>query len=211
MSYHHHRRIQRFSLGVGILFFLFIGGWLVYRSFNTPGVALLSEDVAKEGLELARNLSEVTGTELHLQDFHRVEVKDGRPVWEIKAKDAKYYADQGLTHVTDAEVIIFERRGSPISLKAKVAKLFLKSSALEKAELEGNIVVTRGKQVSVHTNLASYYAKSGKIVAPGPVKIKGTGYVIRGIGMEMFLDKEDIKLLSSVESGFMKEDPEKKS
>src|SRR5262245_18802407 len=87
-------------LAVPIAYLLFLGGVVIFRSSTRASVlSSIGTDLAT----LPENVSDQSGgsvtSKLLLEDFHRIEVKNGRPVWEIRAKDAKYYPKDFVIHV----------------------------------------------------------------------------------------------------------------
>lgn len=143
-----------------------------------------------------------TGTRIQLQDFHRVEVKDGRPVWEVRAKDAQYFAQQRLTHVNDSAVTVYRRDRSVVHINAASAKLYMTQESVDRAELEGNVVVNLGESGTVKTDMAVYQARTREIVAPGRVNIEGSGYEVTGERLNLDLERQLVTLSERVKSRF---------
>jgi LPS export ABC transporter protein LptC len=145
---------------------------------------------------------------LRLQDFHRVEVKGGRSVWEVKAKDARYYPSRKVTHVNDADVVIYRGADSSVRITSRAAKLHLDETSLDRAELEGSVLVALDSDVTIETEYAVYDAAIQEITAPGKVVIKGEGYQVEGVGLDVEIDNEIVKLSDRVYSVF---EPDAKS
>ena len=142
------------------------------------------------------------GSRLQLQDFHRVEVKEGVPVWEVKAKRATYYAAERVTHVNDAAVTIYRSADSSVTIESRAAKLYMEGDGLTKAELEGNVAVQLDDSIKMRTDLAIYDSNSREITAPGAVTIEGKGFEVRGRGLDMAIDNQIVKLSDDVYSYF---------
>ncbi len=194
---------QRFFLGVGVFFVIALVCLAVYRS--TRRVVLISGSGSQQSLEtILGSAKEATfdGSGLHLQDFHRVEMKNGVPIWEVSAKDAKYHASEQLAFVTEATVQVYRNQRSAIRFRANEGKLFLDGNALQKAELRGNIEVAVGDDMNLKADVAFYDQKEDAITATGKVTIYGPGYEISGLGLTMSLSDQKVNLLSSVESHF---------
>ena len=145
------------------------------------------------------------GSRLHLQEFRRVAVKNGRPVWEVEATDAQYYSKEGVTHLNDVDLIVHREKDSKVRLEAKSAKLLSQDEALARAELVGNIIVALDNGLVLKTELAVYDVAAGKIVAPERVEIQGKGYSIEGEELTANLEAQVIKISKNVVSVFTNE------
>ena len=61
-------------------------GVLVLRNFKEQQLAALQQ--------LALRL--VSEADQRIQNFHRISIRDGRKVWEISAREARYFEDKGI-------------------------------------------------------------------------------------------------------------------
>jgi LPS export ABC transporter protein LptC len=191
--------LQKCFLAATATFLLILIITVIFRSNTRRSV--LSESRATDSGAAFAELEE-TGTRVHLQDFHRVEVKEGRPVWEVKAKDAQYFAQEGVTHINDSAVVVYRPDRSAVRINAASAKLYMSEESIERAELEGNVVVNLGESVTVTTDMAVYQARTRKIVAPGRVSIDGKGYEVTGERLSLDLDSQLGTLSERVTSRF---------
>lgn len=150
-------------------------------------------------------------SKLHLEDFTRVNIEGGRETWQVKARDAKYYSKEDVTHVSDAEVTGPRDKGGraekgekldPVKIYANKARLSMDGDAMRRADLEGDVRVVLDRATTMRTEAATYDSESRLITAPGLVHIIGDGYTTDGTGMEMAVDTNIMKLLSDVESAF---------
>lgn len=131
-----------------------------------------------------------------------MEVKNGRRIWEVRAKDAKYYAGEAQVNVSDAEVHVFQGRGGPLSFRSRAGTLHLSGDALSSAELEGNVYVQVDKNLRLKTEVALYDSVARTITSPGQVHIEGEGFVIEGEGLALRIDDQVARVLDSVSSAF---------
>jgi LPS export ABC transporter protein LptC len=191
--------LQKFFLAATVTFLVVLMFTVVIRSNTRRSV--LSEGRITDSAAAFADLEE-TGTRIHLQDFHRVEVKDGRPVWEVRAKDAQYFAQERVTHINDSSVIVYRRDHSSVRINAASAKLYMTEESIERAELEGNVVVDLGESVTVTTDMAVYQARTRQIMAPGRVSIEGNGYEVKGARLSLDLDSQLVTLSERVTSRF---------
>lgn len=84
------RSVQRIFLLIPVLYLFSLSGIAFYRSSVRKSV-ITSQALVASNSEGGEDEGEGLLSKLQLQDFHRVEIKDGKPLWEIKAKDAKYF------------------------------------------------------------------------------------------------------------------------
>jgi len=195
--------IQKFCavLGIGFCAYMF----LTVSVRSGERTSILSTDQAfvdAEGYFKGMVEPEPGGSKLHLQEFHRIAVKNGKPVWEIRADDAQYYSKEGVTYLNNAKLIVYRDKDSRVHLQAKSAKLHMIDKSLSKAELVGNIVVSWDGGFTVRTELALYDVTNEEITAPEHVTIQGSGYLIEGEGLEVRLDSQRFMLARQVNSKF---------
>lgn len=143
-------------------------------------------------------------SKLHLQEFYQVRLKGGRESYEIKARDAKYYSQEGVTYVLNVELTLPRRDGTELKIFADSARLFLEGETLDRAELQGNVVLKQGESMTLKTDFATYDSTEQLVTAPRQVRVEGTGYAIDGVGMDLALDTEIVTLHRDVKSRFDK-------
>ena len=146
------RSLQKSFLLVGLVFLLALAATIFGRSKDlgqNVKTASLLDDREKEAASLDEESSKI-----QLREFHRVEIKDGKKIWEVKAKDAKFYSDDGTTQVDDVFLEIFRDEGGNIKIEAKTARLKLAANStaensMERADLEGAIKVVMDDTTSM--------------------------------------------------------------
>ena len=197
------------SLGLGLLFISYLFLTVVFRSNERRGVLSLGIVGAADS-QSSKGSGSLIGAEaklgdpaqLRLQDFHRVVMKAGKPAWEVRAVEARYYKSSGVTHVNDAQVTVYRKDETPIELSSNAAKLYLKAETLAGADLEGDIRVKLDQSTVVRSEFASYDAEGRKIVAPGEVLIEGEKFAIEGKRLDYEIDNNRLSLNEDVRSRF---------
>lgn len=180
-------------------------GIIFYRSGFLEHEKSSSNEILQEVNKSTTEIVTEVGQEdsgLFLQDFHRVEVRDGKPVWEVKAKSAKYFQNEDLALVNDLALVVYKAKEPSVRIQANAAKLYLNTDALKRAELEGSIVVDLDQTLQVRTETATYRKDKNSVVAPGAVKIIGKGYEISGGKMRVSLENQIVELGDGVQSVF---------
>ncbi|MFN8389127.1 MAG: LPS export ABC transporter periplasmic protein LptC [Bdellovibrionota bacterium] len=171
--------LQKVFLLVPIGYLLSLSGVAFLRSSQRHSV-VTSAAVSEGGTTGEVSEQATSSSKVQLQEFHRVEVKHGRPVWEIRAKDAKYYPQDFVTHVNGAELTIFREKKDNVVVTAEAAKLYLGGSNLVRAVLDGNIGITIQDGLVVKTDAAEFDASAKVFSANGQVAILGTGFDVEG-------------------------------
>ena len=165
------------------------------------------------GYRVWRNVAERTprslgelGVELipevaqHMQNFHRIKVKNGHMEWEIKADDAQYYQKQNEIVVRVPEVTIYTEEGVQRAwLTGKEAHLGLVDDGKEvgSMELRGDVVLWLD-DLELRTDTATYDRDRDLITAPGAVIITGRTMNVNADGMEVDVTPQRIRLLDNV-------------
>jgi len=165
------------------------------------------------GYRVWRNVAERTprslgelGVELipevaqHMQNFHRIKVKNGHMEWEIKADDAQYYQKQNEIVVRVPEVTIYTEEGVQRAwLTGKEAHLGLLDDGKEvgSMELRGDVVLWLD-DLELRTDTATYDRDRDLITAPGAVTITGRTMNVNADGMEVDVTPQHIRLLENV-------------
>ena len=165
------------------------------------------------GYRVWRNVAERTprslgelGVELipevaqHMQNFHRIKVKNGHTEWEIKADDAQYYQKQNEIVVRVPEVTIYTEEGVQRAwLTGKEAHLGLVDDGKEvgSMELRGDVVLWLD-DLELRTETATYDRDRDLITAPGAVIITGRTMNVNADGMEVDVTPQRIRLLENV-------------
>lgn len=198
MNAHSYRSVQRACLGVLGSFILLVSVIVFSRSMGRQ--SLVFRDDSAYNSAVAPPTS--GGSELHLQEFHRVEVKNGKKMWEVRAHDARYFPADSIVQVNDAEVMVYQTKGEPVGFRAKSARLLLAGDSLQSAELEGNVIVQVTSTVNFQTEVALYDSKDGSMSAPGAVNIKGDGFSLTGEGLALSIPDQVIRINQNVSSQF---------
>ena len=165
------------------------------------------------GYRVWRNVAERTprslgelGVELipevaqHMQNFHRIKVKNGHMEWEIKADDAQYYQKQNEIVVLVPEVTIYTEQGVQRAwLTGKEAHLGLVDDGKEvgSMELRGDVILWLD-DLELRTDTATYDRDRDLITAPGAVTITGRTMNVNADGMEVDVTPQHIRLLENV-------------
>lgn len=193
---------QLFFAATATGYLLLMTGYALFRSESRRSVLLAGDGGTQSGAQLGIDSTEQNPSRLQLQDFHRVEVKNGKAAWEVHAKDARYYPQAAVTHVNDAILTLFREGQSSITVKSNAAKLASTGEAIGGVGLEGEVEFKIGNELTLYSETADYTADKRRVSIPGKVRIAGVGFEVKGVGLVYNLDGEQLSLSEDVECSF---------
>lgn len=202
---HHY---LRFHLGQ-VMSLVFFAGYLL----SLMGVVYLrsgdrtqqSRDEVSQQMRREATLDTLARSDsslVQISDFHRMELKNGKPAWEVKGRFATYFPKEGYTQISKAQVIVFRPDGSRITLETPIAKVYVVGSELKTADMEGGVTVKFGDKFVVDTLRAVYDLAANRIEAFEATSVSGNGFAIDGWGMRVDLTTEEVVFLKDVTSRF---------
>lgn len=164
-----------------------VGGALLARGWWLQRKA----DLAHELLDILPQVAQ------RIQNFHRVKVENGRKIWEIAAREARYDEQEHVALVEDPLVALFLADGATVGLRGKEGKVSFGGRDLQGVEMSGAIQVDVSGY-SMRTEVARYERASDRIVAPGAVEISGAEFDVRGDGITIEMAAQRFKLDGNV-------------
>ncbi len=179
----------RWLVAAVLVVVLAVGAWLLQRDLAVRQHAQQTRII----VDVLPNVAQ------RIQNFHRVKVDDGRKVWEVSAREAQYLESEEVVVVDAPTVELFLRDGRTVALRGDGGKVFLKERELQRVELHGDIAVQIG-DYALHTDAARYEAERGVIVAPGKVRITGSGFELQGERMEVNVAAQQLVLSERVQT-----------
>jgi LPS export ABC transporter protein LptC len=179
--------------------FISVGG-IAYKVVET--VSSGQREIQKNPLKALNYLPE---SALHLKDFRRAKIENGRKVWEVMGEEADYYKDQKEAVIKRPRFIYYDRNGAAVETAGEVARMFLGDKDLEKLQIEGGIKVQYEDYV-LKSEEAIYLPAQQRILLPKRTTVVGGGFEVEGSSMEVELESRIIRLLQRVKS---KIEPEK--
>ncbi len=180
------RQLRRLVVGI-LVFVLMIGAGLLARSYWEQRKV----ELALEVIELLPDVAQ------RIQDFHRVKIDDGRKVWEVSAKEARYFEDDGVVSVEGPVVSVFFEKGRTVAMRGRSGKVILEGTDLERVEVEGEIDVQLD-DYALKTEMAYYEAATDSIHAPESFHLKGTQLEFDGESLEVDLEQQTLRVSKKV-------------
>lgn len=191
-------KTRRVILLVAILLSLAGVGYKVAETV----IANKLRDIRRNPLEALNYLPE---SALHMKDFHRSKIEDGRKVWEIFGDEANYYKEQKEAVVQKPRFYFYDKKGQIAEATGDVARIYLNDKELDKMELQGRIQVSYQGYV-LKSEEAIYMPAKDQIVLPSKAVMVSDGLELEGSSMEVELQGKKVRLLRNVKT---KLEPEK--
>lgn len=180
---------------------LLIGG-VVYHLFVTMRIQhhnqRLLEKIRKEVVPEA---------DQRMQNFRRVQVRDGRKIWEIAAHQARYFEANGELVVEAPEVSFYLNDGEVITLRCGEGRLHMgkDEKAITQMELKNELQIQVG-DFSLRTQEAVYDSEHDTISSPGAVQITSRGLLVEGQGYTVDVADKRLTLNADVRTTLTKEE-----
>jgi LPS export ABC transporter protein LptC len=186
------RKRVRVGLLVGIFACIGVIGYKVAES----KWRMKASEIKKDPLDL---LDYVPDAALQVKEFHRTKIDKGRKVWEVSGEEARYLKAQREAVIMKPRIVFYNKKGETLEAQGSEARLFFAEQEIEKLVIQGGIEVSFQGFV-FHTDEIVYLSEKNQVLSPGKVSLKGKGLELEGIGMEMDLETEQIRVLQKVKT-----------
>lgn len=142
---------------------------------------------------------------LHMKDFHRAKVENGRKIWELFGDEANYYKEQKEAVIKRPRFYYYNQKGEAIETTGDEARIYMNEKELERMELHGGIQVAFQGYV-LKSEQANYLPSKDQIELPGYTTVVGEGMHLEGSRMEIEVESKKVRLIENVKT---KMEPEK--
>jgi LPS export ABC transporter protein LptC len=178
------RRYVRSGVGALIVVSLVGVGYLVHSSLE----AGKSKQVDRSSLE-----GMLPDAVQWIQNFHRIEIREGKKSWELVADEAQYLQDENQVVVRKPRTTLYMKDGEKVTVTGDQGKVEFVGKDLQKATLHDSVEIhVRG--FVIRANDAVYDRGTEKIIAMGPVTIVGDQLQVAGNDMTVFVKESRFEL-----------------
>ncbi len=138
---------------------------------------------------------------VHVKDFRRSQIEKGRKVWEVTGEEASYVKEKGEAIIKKPRFVFYQKGGETLEATGNEARLFLtdEQREMEKLQLTGKVQVHYQGYV-LYTEEIVYLKAKDHVILPGKVTVQGEGLELEGVGMEIALQDEKMRLLQKVKT-----------
>jgi len=185
------RKIRR-ALLLAVIF-LSLGG-VAFKVTNV--IDKMRKDVVKNPVAVLDALPEST---LHIKDFHRAKIENGRKVWELFGDEANYLKDKREALIKKPRFLYYDKKDEALETSAETAHVFLNEKELERLELKGGVRVAM-KGYVLTSESANYLPAKEQILLPSRTLVAGEGISIEGASMEVEVEGKKIRMVRDVKT-----------
>ncbi len=184
-----------------ILAVVIIVAFFVIAQLTAPSNSIKKDDHSKPP-EITPAEGTKAGTSFELHEFHRNEVRDGKKIWEIKAKSgALNPLDQSIL-LREATIWSYRKEGKVMILTAQQARLHISGQSLTSAEMSSGVRCEVDTDLVILTDAATFEQDSQRVLAPGAVEIESKLFKTTGNNAIFDLEKSDLAFEAGVVSVF---------
>lgn len=172
---------------------LTLSGVIVYKTVDALWRQKINE-FKESPIKLLDSLPE---SALEVKDFHRTQVKDGRKLWEVSGEEVRYLKTEKEVVIKRPKLVFYRQNGESLEVTGNQGRIFFSGEEMERVHLEGAMEVNySGFILKAHELL--YVKGKDMIVLPGRVTLTGKGMELEGVGMEISLHEEKLRLQRQV-------------
>lgn len=181
----------RFVLGIGVLVVIVVLGYL--------GARLRQDAETRQMLDEIAASTEDGAVSQRMSEFRRIKMKDGRKVWEIAARQARYLTDSNTVVIDSPEISFYFQDDETVELNCREGTIHLheETQDLVRIDLNGGLTMQVG-DVSFTTDRAVYDHQDNTIVSDGVLNVAGEGFTAAGRGYSVTVDTKRLVLDADV-------------
>ena len=178
-------RYVRLGVGLVVVAAFFSVGYLLHTSFQAQK-STQDDHSSLEGM-----LPEAVQW---IQNFHRIEIREGNKAWELVADEAQYLQGQNQVVVRQPRTTLYMKDGEKVIVNGQQGTVeFANGKDLQRAVLHDSVEVhVRG--FVIHAEEAIYDRGTEKITARGPVTIVGAQMQVAGNDMTVYVKDSRFEL-----------------
>tara|TARA_B100000315_G_C14426093_1_gene517895 strand:+ start:209 stop:811 length:603 start_codon:yes stop_codon:yes gene_type:complete len=136
---------------------------------------------------------------LRLKDFRRSKVRDGRTMWEVIGEEAAYIKEKKEAVIKNPRLVFYDKKGEAMEVLGNEGRLFMTDREMDKMQLLGGVEVNYQGFV-MRTDEILYHQDEDHVISLGRVTIHGDGLEVEGMGMNISLLEEKIRLKGGVKT-----------
>lgn len=141
-----------------------------------------------------------------IQNFHRIEIREGKKVWEVDADEAQYLEEDQQVLVRNPHASFYLKDGEKVVVNGAQGRLEFSGKDLHKVTLHDDVEIhVRG--YVVRSREAVYNRDVDQVVANGPVSIVGEQLQVDGADMVVFMKDSRFELQKQVRVTLLRRQP----
>lgn len=132
-----------------------------------------------------------------IQDFHRIEIKDGKTAWEVRGDEAQYLEEKEQVLVRGPKAALFTAEGERVEVTGGEAVVGFDGQSLKDVQVQQDVIV-KFRDFVIRAPNATYRHEEQKIVSTGAVDIKGDRVELQGQDLVVFMTDSRFELRDPV-------------
>ncbi|HEV8343410.1 MAG TPA: LPS export ABC transporter periplasmic protein LptC [Candidatus Binatia bacterium] len=142
---------------------------------------------------------------LQIKDFHRTHIDGDRKVWEVFGEEARYLRADKQAVIKKPRILFYSHSGQTLEATGNEAYLFFTDQEVNGQAMIDRMQITGDIQVAYdgfvfNTDELFYLKGTNQIISPGKVTLKGDGLELEGVGMEISIEDEKLRLERNVKT-----------
>lgn len=135
--------------------------------------------------------------DLQIKDFVYTEVGEGNSKWEVKARTAQYNKKQNLAVFEHVQINLTTAEKKVYQMTGEKGQMLTDKKDVE---IRNNVVITSDSGDRFMTDYLKYSDAEKKFYTDAPVVMENPRMKLTGKGLILFVNKGELKLLSSVKA-----------
>jgi LPS export ABC transporter protein LptC len=160
---------------------------------SVAAIVLVMESRKSSPIPLLNIMSDKV--DLQVKNINYTDVGDSGLKWEIKADSAKYIKSENLAMFDRLRVKLLMSDGKTIVMTGDKGTL---NTNTKDMEITGNVEVVSDRGDRLTTDILKYSGSERRIYSEVAVTMENARMQVRGMGMSVSLDNNDLALLSRV-------------
>jgi len=160
---------------------------------SVAAIVLVMESRKSSPIPLLNIMSDKV--DLQVKNINYTDVGDSGLKWEIKADSAKYIKSENLAMFDRVRVKLLMSDGKTIVMTGDKGTL---NTNTKDMEITGNVEVVSDRGDRLTTDILKYSGSERRIYSEVAVTMENARMQVRGMGMSVSLDNNDLALLSRV-------------
>ncbi|MEK6726473.1 MAG: LPS export ABC transporter periplasmic protein LptC [Deltaproteobacteria bacterium] len=135
--------------------------------------------------------------DLKIEGVHLTRALAGKMEWELKARSADFFREEGVTRLDAPKVVFFGNGDKRIELTGSKGEVFNNTNDLA---VSGDVSIVSSDGYTLRSDLLRYYSEKKIIVTESKVFLKGRGIDMEGVGMVADIERDRIFVKKGVKA-----------
>ena len=135
--------------------------------------------------------------DLKIEGVHLTRAVAGKTEWELRAKSADFFKEEGLTRLDAPKVVFFGNGDRRIELTGSKGEVFNNTNDLA---VSGDVRIVSSNGYSLRSDFLRYYSEKKIVTTESKVFMNGKGIDMEGVGMVADIERELIFIKKGVKA-----------